>query len=162
MVAPLLLVYVVLALAIGAGLFLAIASRGREARVLGPLLTAVRPRRALRALPLGLLAVAGILRLLAPEGLAPLWLDLALLAGAGLLVWLRPGFHDRFCGERGVRAGWAVLAFEQIEEWRLTGDHIRFRIQGEWSAADLPAERHVAMRERLEQLAPGRESRFRS
>jgi hypothetical protein len=83
-----------------------------------------------------------------------------LLVAAGLLTALRPGSADRECGSAGLRHSWYVLEFERLTEWRLTGEHLRFRLFGEWSAAPLPENEHPRVRQTLESVAPDRESRF--
>ena len=160
---PFLVVYAVLATGLVVGLLLVLRSRSREADRLGTVLTRERGARGPRIAVAVVLLAAAALRLLADGGLAPLWLDLSMV-GLGLaLTWIHPAPSDRTCGERGVRAGWTVLAFAEFAEWRLTGDHLRFRAaDGEWQAVGLPAERHAALRARLESDAAGRESRFSS
>ncbi|QDU66894.1 hypothetical protein [Engelhardtia mirabilis] len=93
-------------------------------------------------------------------GLASAAPELALLVGAVVLVIVRPSFDDRVCGSLGLRAGWHVLAHDELEEWRLIGEHLRFRLFGEWVAVPLPVEHQVAVRERLVALVPERESAF--
>ena len=83
------------------------------------------------------------------------------LATAIAFVILRPASADRICGTKGVRRGWYVRSFEQLEEWRLTGDHLRFRLRGEWEAVPLAAARHDEFGQRLRAAAPDRESSFK-
>ena len=64
------------------------------------------------------------------------------------------------CGTEGVRSGSWAHAYRDLDEWRLTGDHLRFRAGEVWRAVKLPANLHEEVRERLETLAGGRESRF--
>lgn len=88
---------------------------------------------------------------------APLALDFAL----GLYVLLvSPGFQDSKFGASGVQRGWHARRFAELEEWRLTGDHLRWKLFGTWVASDLPKERHAAAREKLVAVAADRESRF--
>lgn len=135
-------------------------TRVRERRVLGRLVHRAplrkRGRRALAALALLMAAFAPFA---VPEHALAC---VPLLGGAALLFELSPAPGERACGEQGVRSGWELCALGELREWRLTGDHLRFRGAGEWSAVDLPRELHEAMRARLESACPGRESRFAS
>lgn len=83
-----------------------------------------------------------------------------LLVASALLTWLRPGAADRECGTEGVRHSWYVIGFREVAEWRLTGEHLRFRLFGEWTAAPLPEIEHPRVRQNLESVAADRESRF--
>lgn len=147
-----------------APLLLALAQVGRtralERRVLGrPIHRARASKRGRRALVLLALLMAALAPVAAPDfALA----CVPLLAGAALLLELSPRPDERACGAEGVRSGWELCALGELREWRLTGDHLRFRGRGEWSAVDLPRELHEAMRARLEAACPGRESRFAS
>jgi len=64
------------------------------------------------------------------------------------------------CGTEGVRSGGWAHTYGDLDEWRLTGDHLRFRAGEVWRAVALPADMHEEVRVRLEELAGGRESRF--
>jgi hypothetical protein len=131
----------------------------RARSTLGTPISVVRGGRRERWLgALALLAVAGIVGWAGPREVA-----VAALPALGLalvLQGLRPSFGDRVCTETGVRSGWFWRRHEQLEEWRLSGDHLRFRVRGDWLAVDLPRQHHAAMRERLARLIPDRESRF--
>jgi len=82
------------------------------------------------------------------------------LYGAFMLTWLSPGFRDRACGDSGVFYGWIARRYEDLDEWRLTGDHLRFKAGSEWHAVEVPAEQRTRVRSLLVQAAPDRESRF--
>ena len=82
------------------------------------------------------------------------------LLGAMALTALSPGVHDQACGELGVYRGWFGRRYDELEEWRLAGDHLRFRMLGEWTSVRLPRERHARVRAILERAAPGRESPY--
>jgi hypothetical protein len=116
-----------------------------------------RRRSALGLLGLGLVAA---LAWFVPE--APLAPGLALLALSAVLVALTPVRGDTAVGSRGARDGWEAARFAELEEWRLTGEHLRWRTDGEWLASSAPPERQAALREALERAAPERESRFKS
>ncbi len=132
--------------------------RTRAAAAVGPVLVAVEPARRARAI--GAAAIVA-LALAAAFAQAVPW-PLAIVA-AGLGAWIqlaRPGIGDRVCGERGVRRGWHARSWSELEEWRLTGDHLRLRLQGEWTAVDLPGALQGDVRRTLETLVPERQSRF--
>lgn len=118
-------------------------------------------QRALGPLRSGLLGALVALVLLA-FGLDP---DLGLrallpLTGAALLLVRQPWPDDELVGEGGVARGWTGRRYEDLEEWRLTGDHLRFRAGGEWLAVQVPKELRADLRARLEQAVPERESPF--
>jgi hypothetical protein len=64
------------------------------------------------------------------------------------------------CGDAGVRSGCFSCTYADLEEWRLTGDHLRFRVGDVWRAVSLPQLLHPEVRGHLESLARGRESSF--
>lgn len=118
-----------------------------------------RPRRGLRMfLLVGVLATGALVWFQAGD----LWrtAPLLILVGAALNLLTSPGFQDSVYGDRGVQYGWYARRFEQLEAWRLTGEHLRWRLFGEWVSSRVPPSEHTALRARLEELAPGRESRF--
>lgn len=91
--------------------------------------------------------------------------ELALPGGTALLaalacLWLRPHAGDEVFGAEGVQRGWQARSFDELEEWRLTGDHLRFRIGPTWLAVGLPAREHAGVRELLLERRPEAESRF--
>ena len=87
-------------------------------------------------------------------------LTLTLLVAATGVLWLQPRPDDGAFGALGVRHGWSARRFEDLEEWRLTGDHLRFRLRGEWVAVDLPRGEHASVRALLSGKCGDRESRF--
>lgn len=137
---------------------LALAARTR--RTIGRPIAIDRPMRALRlAAILGpQLAVLAIIlvRRDVPEALAAESLFLGLVIG-----WLSPGSHDAVCGDAGVQRGWDARRFEDLEEWRLTGQHLRFRLAGEWTSVPCPPQEQPRVREKLLAVNGERESRFR-
>jgi len=79
----------------------------------------------------------------------------------GLLVnLLRPNEGDRVTGTEGVRAGWNTRRYEELEEWRLTGDHLRFKLFGQWTAVPLALDKQAPIHARLLECVPERESEF--
>ncbi|MBL8860602.1 MAG: hypothetical protein JNK02_01200 [Planctomycetes bacterium] len=90
------------------------------------------------------------------------WLTPVLLciAGALLLGFTTPSARTAILGVGGVQRGWHARRYESLEEWRLTGDHLRFRLFGEWTAVPCPPEFQADLRAKLTQLAPDRESPF--
>ena len=132
----------------------------RGARRVGREIRADRPLQVLRYL--ALMAVGA-----ASAAVVVHWSEiagtpaLAVLALAAVLFRTAPSSRDSVLGERGVRHGWHARGFEEIEEWRLTGEHLRWKLFGEWQAVRVPPERRDELRERLVSLCPGRESRFK-
>jgi hypothetical protein len=80
---------------------------------------------------------------------------LFVLMQALLLVHLLPAAGDSVLGTRGVRSGWEARRFDELEEWLLAGDYLRWRLRGEWLACAAPAALHAELRSRLD---PARES----
>jgi len=146
------------ALAACFGLGLVLSVRSRERARVGDVLEAVLPGRRARAWS-GLALAVPFAWMAAEEPVVG-----ATLALLGILLvavhFLRPGADDRVCGDRGVRHGWSVRGFDELEEWRLIGDHLRFRLHGEWTAVDLASERQAPVLERLRAVAGDRESAF--
>ena len=112
-------------------------------------------KTALFALELGLLIVAWQAEAF-PSGQAVMT-----LLGTMILTAFTPGRYDSAVGESGVFRGWYGRRYEELEEWRLTGDHLRFRLFGEWTAVEVPRERIGHVRRLLTELAPQAESPFR-
>lgn len=82
------------------------------------------------------------------------------LGTALLLVYTTPTARTAVLGEGGVQRGWHARRFEALEEWRLTGDHLRFRLFGEWTSVPCPPDHQAELRAKLVQLVPERESPF--
>jgi hypothetical protein len=158
---PWLLAPWLLVLALGLlGIALALAVRSKERReLLQSVAKESGPRRGRFGYAL-LLALAFGLRLGFGAGIAPLGLELAAASAAGLALWLLPSEADRVLGQAGVRVGYHVRRFAVLEEWRLSGDHLRLRLFGEWTAVRVPPEAMAGLRADLEREAKDRESRF--
>ncbi|MCE9593194.1 MAG: hypothetical protein K8S98_03275 [Planctomycetes bacterium] len=131
----------------------------RNRGVVGTVEVQVARRRAVRIALVASYAVAAAVLLAFARELprVPLGLDLAL---GFYVLWLSPGFQDSKFGSSGVQRGWHARRFGELEEWRLTGDHLRWKLFGVWISSDLPKERHAAVREKLVALVPDRESPF--
>lgn len=118
------------------------------------------PRRASRrlalAIPLALVAGWAL-----QAGLLPAAGTLLLVVPALCLVAATPGRLDAILGEQGVARGFEARRFEDLEEWRLTGDHLRWKLHGEWTSSPCPAAEHDAWRRLLEERCGAAESRFR-
>lgn len=136
----------------------AITLRVRASRVVGEVFERSVLSPARRLIAIALVALAA-LAAFGAEGIGLTW-SLLPLALSGLYLALRPGVHDRVTGRDGVRRGWYVRSLGELEEWRLTGDHLRFRLRGRWEAVPLSAARQADFAERLRAEAPGRESQF--
>jgi hypothetical protein len=130
--------------------------RRNRAKV-GRVLHRVRRRRTTRAVIVALVAGAAGIAVVARDQV-PLSVALVVLALAGLVLAISPGFLDTAYGELGVQRGWHARRFEELEEWRLIGQHLRWRLFGEWVATDVPVEFHPELRAKLERLGPESES----
>lgn len=144
---------------LGLGLAVLVGWLARNRAAVGPVEVFVRRRGAIRVVLLVayVAAAAGVLLGASELPRVPLALDLAL--GFALLA-LSPGFQDSKFGAHGVQRGWHARRFAELEEWRLTGDHLRWKLFGQWVASDLPADRHAGARAKLVAVAADRESRF--
>ncbi|MHC4377364.1 MAG: hypothetical protein ACYS26_12250 [Planctomycetota bacterium] len=156
---------VLLALALAAlwvlaGLFGVLRLRSARGARLGDRLGQQTGKPLGRVLILGALAAALVTVVLADWEPALQAVVGGLLVVAALLTWLRPSSDERECGTEGVRHSWYVIGFREVAEWRLTGEHLRFRLFGEWTAAPLPENEHPRVRQNLESVAADRESRF--
>jgi hypothetical protein len=122
-------------------------------------LCAERPGTRGRQVALATLIVAAMVLIVARQ---EVWAPppLLALAGALFLVMTTPGAHDALLCEHGVQRGWHARRYEDLEEWRLTGEHLRFRLHGEWTSVPCPGERQAGVRAKLLELAPERESPF--
>lgn len=144
------------------GLLAVAMMRAKNRRTLGCVLAAELPGQRLRRWGMSalLLGVLVALVVAGPDqrvlGIGCLWT----LPALGL-AWLGPGFQDALLGEEGVQRGWYSRRFDELEEWRLAGDHLRFRLFGEWTAVPCPPAEQSRLRQRLERVNGGRESPFR-
>ena len=90
------------------------------------------------------------------------WLPVTLLIGLSLCATgLSFSAGDQACGVDGVRSGVWALSYSDLEEWRLTGEHLRFCYGGVWRAVMIPVELQGPLRSRLEEVSGGSESRFK-
>lgn len=96
-----------------------------------------------------------------------IWMDAelrvptAVALGAALgIALLRPGFEDSAYGTGGVQRGWFARRYADLDQWRLTGEHLRWQLYGDWLATEVPTAEHEQLRQRLRELVPERESRF--
>jgi hypothetical protein len=149
----------ILALVLATALLFLGAWRLRLRRTLGEPRVSVRPGRRVRFVyHAAALAAAAMVAFSGLE--VPLEPALAVLALGVALVALAPGEQDSLLGSQGVQVGWHARRFADLEEWRLTGDHLRLRLFGEWVAVHAPAALHAELRAQLVAANPGRESRF--
>lgn len=125
----------------------------------GPVIAADRPGRSMRVGVLVVLLLAVLAWVVVTREIPLVPASIAVLL-AILTVVLTPGVDDAASGEEGVRRGWHGRSFAELEEWRLTGDHLRFRLFGEWTSVPLPSAEQPRIRERLLKLVPERESPF--
>lgn len=132
----------------------------RAQTTVGGAIAAQRPDRWKRRILLGA-PQAAVLALESMSGHLPQEPVIESLLLGILLVWVTPGFHDAVLGELGVQRGWFARRFEDLEEWRLAGDHLRFRLDGEWTSVPCPPGEQVRIRETLLAVNPAGESRFK-
>lgn len=156
---------VVLALVLAAlwlvgGLIAVVQLRASRGRSLGTQLAHEPGARRMRWIALAVLVGAAIWVGLAGLPAATAGILIGLLVLGAVVNWVRPASGERECGSTGVRHSWHVLGFSDVSEWRLTGEHLRFRLFGEWTAAPLPEGQHEAVRTSLTAVAGDRESRF--
>lgn len=142
------------AVLLASGVVLSLVARRRAARVLGAPVVADRVVRS----PLRLVPIAAAMVVVFLAGAEPLPLVVVVLSAA--LCYALPDHRVRALGRDGVQRGWRAVRFEHVEEWRLTGDHLRVRMAGEWEAVPAPASDHAALRTVLDERAAGRESPF--
>jgi hypothetical protein len=135
------------------------AAEGRARAVTGPAIAAERPGLVLRrVLVAG--TQAALLAVLLLRGDLPQDLVAECLMLGILLAWITPGSQDAVLGELGVRRGWSARRYEDLEEWRLTGEHLRFRLAGEWTSVPCPPPQQPRVRGMLVESNAAAESRF--
>lgn len=147
-------------IALLAGLAACIRVRRRERRLVGAVLWRGDAGRRARILASAVLAFAAAVALAAGDELPPS-LSLPTLALVLWAVWARPAAGGGSFGEEGVRLGWLVRRFEEVDEWRLQGDHLRVSVDGRWRALAIPAAEHARIEAVLERRAPGKRSPYR-
>jgi hypothetical protein len=131
--------------------------RARNRRTVGRVLHSVKRRRRARAVVLGVSGAASGVAIIASGGaLQPV--EFGVLGLALAVIATSPGFQDSVYGESGVQYGWYARRYEELEAWRLIGEHLRWRLAGLWVATDVPSMMHSELRARLEQTCPARES----
>jgi hypothetical protein len=121
--------------------------RARNGRKIGKVLFLARPRRLRSFARGGLFLIAACVLV---SGSLPRLPAVSVLALSGLLSFLYPARRDSVLGESGVQAGWYARGFSEIEEWRLVGQHLRWRLRGEWVASVAPLELHERLRALLD------------
>ncbi|MCY2959738.1 MAG: hypothetical protein NTY35_06195 [Planctomycetota bacterium] len=156
-IAPLLLLPQILILCVG--LIVAQVFSGMARLKVGPVIAADR-RVANRVRFVMTVLVLGIFAWIALDRAVWLTPVILCLGSALLLVYTTPSSKTAVLGEGGVQRGWHARRFESLEEWRLTGDHLRFRLFGEWTSVPCPPDRQADLRAKLVQLVPDRESPF--
>lgn len=130
----------------------------RNRRITGPRrFASFGPRLKWRLLSIPVIAALAVVLFAAPPAT---WIFAVLLIASLGNLFLQPHWLDQVCGQEGVQNGWRSRSFEDLEEWRLTGDHLRFRLSGMWVAVPVPTPAHEEFRSLLEAKCPGKESRF--
>ncbi|MFN0242581.1 MAG: hypothetical protein ACKVWV_06780 [Planctomycetota bacterium] len=132
----------------------------RARRTVGRVIAQARPRQGLRRA--GLVGVQGAaLAFVVWAGSLPLGPVATCVGVAIVLAYVTPGLKDAVCGEDGVQRGYYARTFDELEEWRLAGEHLRFRLFGEWTSVPLPSADQPRIRAKLLASCPERESRFK-
>lgn len=147
--------------ALGAGLVAAVTVRRQARLYVGALLHRESPAVVAQARIAALIGVGAALSWSLASGEVPLALSLPTLALTSLLVWLQPAAGTGRIGRFGVQKGWRVHGYNELEEWRLAGEHLRFRVDERWYALDLPAAKHSLVEQELVLCAPERRSPYR-
>lgn len=119
----------------------------------------VRPRWRWRVALVTLALAAGIAAAAAAPPAREFGSLLAAAASIALLAFA-PGFLDSVYGDDGVQRGWEARRYGELDAWRLIGEHLRWRLRGDWVATEVPPEEHAALRERLTRERPERESNY--
>ena len=124
--------------------------RARNRRTIGRVLAEQRPGRRLRLASASalLLAVLTAVVLARPDTRVIEFAGLLLLPALGL-VWFGTGFQDAVLGETGVQRGWHSRSLAELGEWRIEGEALQFRMQGEWTSVPCPIGRQQELRGRL-------------
>lgn len=144
-----------------AGLLTVFFMHGKNRRTVGAVQQEERPERGLRRGAWFALALVTILSgALLGIGTMAWGFVITLLALALPIVLLSPGPEDSLLGQTGVQRGFYSRHFGELEEWRLTGDHLRYRLFGEWTSAPCPAQEQPRLRELLTRTIPERETPF--
>ena len=148
-----------LSLVLGGALLLLLAWRARLAATLGTRRLVVRAPRRLRWTYLFATALTAAWLLAANPGVPTVPALTVLVLGAALVA-CAPGAEDSLLGSHGAQHGWHARRFADLDEWRLTGDHLRWRLVDEWVAVHAPAELHDELRGQLTAANAERASRF--
>lgn len=132
--------------ALGLTLFAIVVAR----RQVGEVLHVVRAGKGLR----GLLAVCCLFASSAVFLGEVSSLALVPLALGAIVAWLAPGLEDMVLGTDGARRGWQARRWEQLEGWRLEGNHLRFLVHGELVAVEVPDAEMAALEAKLAEHCP--------
>ena len=139
-------------------LAIVLSARQRGRLQVGTPIQSSLPYRGWRAVGSLLLAVLGVLAV-SVGGSALTFFLVPLIVAIGVHQ-IRPSELDRVAGTDGVRVGWNSRSYSDLEEWRLTGEHLRFRLFGQWTAVPIALEKQAPIRMRLLEVAAARESSF--
>jgi len=134
--------------------------RSRAKRCVGVELCAAKGPMAWSLLYM-LLGSAALIWVLTLGALPALQVALLLVLSSGAIA-LSFSSADQVCGLDGVRSGAWAFRYSDLEEWRLTGEHLRFRSGGVWRAVMVPVALQGQLRTRLEEVSRDTESRFKS
>jgi hypothetical protein len=146
---------------LGIGIAAAVTVRRQATLYVGEVLHRESPAAVTQFRIAALVGVGAALSCALASGELSLGLSLPTLALTTLLIWLLPVAAAGQIGRFGVQKGWAVHGHNELQEWRLTGEHFRFRVDDRWFALALPASRHALLEAELELHAPERRSSYR-
>lgn len=150
------IVYLGYGAAVLAAAAVALGLRLRAARVQGAVYAAYRPSRPWRVL--GLLSLAMLAwHVLEGGGIAPVLIDLVLIALSAAVLAFRLFETDRVCAAGGVRIGARVAPWERLERWDLDGGHLVVELGNRRGEFAVPRDLSHLLKERLEREARRRE-----
>jgi hypothetical protein len=154
-------IFLVVWVALGAGIAAAVSVRRQANLYVGEDLHRESSAGVVQARIAALAGVGLALSFALAAGELPLALSLPTLALTVLLLWLSPSAATGRIGRFGVQRAWDVHGYNELQEWRLAGEHFRFRVDDRWFAVALPASKHAQLEAELELHAPDRRSPYR-
>jgi len=145
---------------LGLGIVAAVTVRRQAALYVGEVLHRESPPAVTQSRIASLVVVGAALSLALASGELTLALSLPTLALTVLLIWLAPAAATGQIGRSGVQKAWGVHGYNELQAWRLAGEHFRFRVDDRWFALALPASEHAFLEAELELHAPDRRSPY--
>lgn len=116
-----------------------------------------RRRRRLQLLAfLGLVFVGCLI--VSAEGQGPFAVGAIVGVFGAIALTFLPVEGEGWIGTGGVRLGWLVVPWSNVESWRLVGDHLRFKKHERWNAIPVTEPEKQLLREVLTKVAPEKEA----